>query len=130
MVDLPLPVGPEVKIMPFGLFMPFLIALSERPAKPILSRSNVFPDLSSSLMTTCSPQTTGLMAIRKSTSLFATLTANCPSWGMRCSSIFKFDKILIRLTKEGSMLFGNCIISLKTPSTLVLIFKLFSRGSM
>ena len=86
--------------------------------------------MSSKRITTCSPHTTGLMAIRRSTSLSATLTANCPSCGMRCSSIFSSDRILIRLTSAGSILLGSCITSRSTPSTRQRILSDFSSGSM
>ena len=130
LVDLPLPVGPLVNTIPFGRLMPLRIVRSERPAYPICSRSNKFPALSSRRITTCSPHTTGLIAMRRSTSLSLTRTVNCPSCGIRCSSIFKLDKIFIRLTSAGSILFGSCITSRSTPSIRQRIFSDFSSGSI
>ena len=116
--------------MPLGRLMPFRIARRARPAYPICSISKLLPDLSSKRITTCSPHTTGLIAIRRSTSFAATFTVNWPSCGIRCSSILRLDKILIRLTRAGSMDFGSCIISRSTPSTRTRILSVFSSGSI
>ena len=129
-VLLPEPVGPDVRIIPFGRFSPASTVRSARPVIPIPSISIVVPLLSSNRITTCSPHTTGEIAIRRSTSLSPTITANCPSCGIRCSSIFKFAKIFTRDTSAGSIVFGSSITRLSTPSIRHLITSAFSSGSM
>ncbi len=97
---------------------------------PILAISILVPDLSNRRITTCSPQTTGEIAIRKSTSFSAINTANWPSCGIRCSSIFRFARILIRETSAGSIDFGSSITRRSTPSIRQRIIKLLLSGSI
>ena len=129
-VVLPLPVGPEVSTIPLGRLIPCSTARSDRPARPISLRSKFWPVLSSKRITTCSPHITGLMAIRRSISLSATLTPNWPSCGTRCSSILSSARILTRLTRAGSRLFGRSITWRSKPSIRKRITSLSSVGSM
>ena len=129
-VDLPEPVGPEVRIIPFGREIPSVTSRNARPVIPIFSISIDVPLLSNKRITTCSPKTTGEIAIRKSIVLLFTITENWPSCGIRCSSIFRRDIILIRLTSAGSIDFGNSIVFRNTPSMRHRITRDFSSGSM
>ena len=129
-VDLPEPVGPEVRIIPFGFAIPRSTIANACPVIPIFSISSVVPVLSKIRITTCSPHTTGEIATRRSTSFPATAKVNWPSCGIRCSSIFRFDKILILDTNAGSIVFGSSITFLSTPSIRQRITSACSSGSI
>jgi hypothetical protein len=93
-VDLPEPVGPEVKIIPFGRAIAFLI--NTRFCHSIHNSVNfgIVFDLSTILITTFSQCTVGKVETLKSRDFPAIVVLILQSCGILDSSIFKSDIIL------------------------------------
>ncbi len=117
LVVLPEPVGPVERIKPCGRLMFNLTTLRASRRKPKASRLKGFADSKSKRITTFSPLKTGIMETRKESLYSSFSILKRPSWGKRCSSIFKLESTLSRATTPGKIFFGKFITSFKIPST-------------
>ena len=107
LVDLPLPVGPVTKTIPFGSVKALLIVSSDLPQYPSFSSGKASLDSLSTRITTFSPSVIGNVLTRKANLRPPKRILMRPSCGTRLSSIFRLAKILTRLTSALAIFFGN-----------------------
>ena len=116
LVDFPDPVGPVTRIIPFGWAIASFTVASDRPQYPSWSSLTAWFDSSKIRMTTFSPSAIGNVETRSAYCFPETFILNRPSCGTRRSSIFRLERILMRLTKAPWTFRGNLLTSFKTPS--------------
>ncbi len=116
-VDLPEPVGPEIKIIPYGSFTIrlmvsrffFEIPLSASVRTPLL--------VSKILITTFSPWLVGNTETRKSILRSSKVAEKRPSCGLRRSSNRIEERIFTRATTAICTFFGSSRLVARVPST-------------
>ena len=129
-VDFPEPVGPVINILPNGFAMAWWIISMDLPSKPRSVRV-MLPERGSRIrITTFSPFLVGNVETRKSIFLSPNFVANLPSCARRASSIFRSERIFMRVTMADWRFLGRTKEVIKTPSILNLTLTLSSNGSM
>ncbi len=124
-VDLPLPVGPVTRIIPWEDWINFSTISSFSSFNPSSGRLNSLVDLFNNLSTSRSPWVIGIVETRISILWSPILTSKRPSCGSRFSAIFIFAITLILEIKEDCIHFGGDKRSYKTPSTRLRTLKVF-----
>ena len=129
-VDFPEPVGPVISMLPNGFSIPRWRMSIDLPSRPRSARV-MLPESGSRIrITTFSPFLVGNVETRKSIFLSPNLVANLPSCASRVSSIFKSERIFMRVTMADWRFLGKTKEVIRTPSILNLTLTLSSNGSM
>ena len=133
-VVLPLPVGPEANIIPFGeaiILYNSSISCSLAPISDIfLSSEEIAAAGTKTRITIFSFPFTGNVFKRKSYDMFLYFNENVPSCGRRCSAISIFANTLYRVIIADSTLGGNFKTSFNIPDIRNLTAYPWKRGSM
>ncbi len=127
---MPLPVGPQTRIKPCGMENIRLYRSKSRVVNPRASTS--WNRISGSMirMTTFSPNATGTVEIRISTSTLPLSVLIRPSWGRRFSAMSRRERLLIRLTMAECTFLGSLYTVCRTPSMRMRIKTVSRLGSM
>ena len=129
-VDLPEPVGPVIRILPKGLSMALFITSADLPSNPNSDNSTLPVSGSKIRITTFSPFFVGKVETRKSILRLPSFVENLPSWASRVSSIFKSDKIFMRVIMADWRVLGRVRVVVRIPSILKRVLTLSSNGSI
>ena len=130
LVVFPLPVGPVDRTIPNDLLNAFVTFLMSSSPIPRSASDILLERDESSLKTTFSPSTTGMIETLISRFSLSSFILILPSWGARCSSVLRLDIILILITIRSCRNIGSLRTSCKTPSILKRIRQCFSSGSI